>query len=116
MANERTLLSWIRTAVTFVTFGIMFLQFFRLEEKSNFKYDIADKKTRTIHGMSRPLAGMCILLGLFTVLFGGYRYFEVQSLLMRSYYPATRLSIAVLILVNVALFVLLFTIDIKISI
>ncbi|KAL6449889.1 hypothetical protein SBY92_002363 [Candida maltosa Xu316] len=111
MANERTFLSWIRTGLTFLTFGIGFVQFYRLDSKTD-----ADEKTTTIESLSKPVGTLCVILSIMTMLFGTMRYLQVQELLLKDYYPATRMTIIVLILMNLSMLIILFVLDIKISV
>ncbi|KAK6461116.1 hypothetical protein DFJ63DRAFT_320505 [Scheffersomyces coipomensis] len=125
MANERTFLSWIRTAMTLVTFSIGFLQIYRLDMKSNNKvidettgeeYDIGDKANKVYQSLAKPISTLCIVLGILGCIFGLIRYFQVQFLLIRNYFPATRLFIIILIIINLAMLILLILLDIKLTI
>ncbi|KAI5949490.1 hypothetical protein KGF57_004700 [Candida theae] len=133
LANERTFLSWTRTSLAFVTFGIGFMQFYRLEEKSQcpeisqplphpssaassastslFNHNISD----TVIALCRPIGGMCIILGILTILFGMYRFFTVQRALMKQEFPVTRLTVVVLLLVNLSILLLLLVLNFKVS-
>ncbi|CAD1812188.1 hypothetical protein FOB58_004404 [Candida parapsilosis] len=133
LANERTFLSWIRTSLVFVTFGIGFMQFYRLEEKSQcpqisqplrhpsssssssstalFNHNISG----TVIALCRPIGGMCIILGILTILFGIYRYFTVQRALIKQEFPVTRLTVVVLLLINLSILILLLVLNFKIS-
>ncbi|RCK55155.1 hypothetical protein Cantr_04484 [Candida viswanathii] len=112
MANERTLLSWLRTALTFLTFGVGFLQFYRMEIKT----PNTTMEGKIIERLSRPIGILCVVLSVTTVCFGSFRYFQVQNALLIDNYPATRLTIVVLILINLSMLILLMVMDIKISI
>ncbi|CCG25784.1 hypothetical protein CORT_0C04110 [Candida orthopsilosis Co 90-125] len=132
LANERTFLSWTRTSLVFVTFGIGFMQFYRLEEKSQcpqisqplphpdsttssstslFNHNISN----TVIALCRPIGGMCIILGILTILFGMYRYFTVQRALMKQEFPVTRLTVVVLLLINLGILILLLVLNFKVS-
>lgn len=116
MANERTYLSWIRTSLTFITFGIAFLQFFRIDQKM---VVIATDTTidNTITKLSKPISIICILSGILCLIFGSFRYFQVQYYLIGfNYYPITRLSIIILLLINLSIVLLLLLLDFKITI
>ncbi|KAI5961134.1 hypothetical protein CANMA_003908 [Candida margitis] len=136
LANERTFLSWTRTSLVFVTFGIGFMQFYRLEEKSQcpqisqplphpnstpsltasssttlFNHNISN----TVIALCRPIGGMCIILGTLTFVFGIYRYFSVQRALMKQEFPVTRLAVVVLLLINLSILILLLILNFKVS-
>lgn len=112
MANERTFLAWLRTSLSFITIGIGITQLFRLEDKSSkaqinrFVIEL-DNDSHVITEYGRPLGCLFIVLGILTLLFGVVRYFKVQHMLVKSYYPATRIS--VLILISLLLIVVIST-------
>lgn len=114
MANERTLLAWIRTSLTFLTFGIGFLQFYRIEIKTP-NYQI-NNELLIIEKLTKPIGLICIILSILTLSFGTFRYFQVQNSLMIDNYPATRLTIIILIMFNLSMLILLMILNIKISI
>ncbi|KAI5954623.1 hypothetical protein KGF54_002399 [Candida jiufengensis] len=104
MANERTFLAWLRTSLSFITLGIGVTQLFRLE-KPNTKVHTTnsiillanDLKGDDLKKYGKPLGAIFIIIGILTLLFGFNRYFYVQKLLTKNFYPATRLGIMVLI-------------------
>lgn len=112
MANERTFLAWLRTSLSFITIGIGITQLFRLEDKpskvliNRFVVEL-DNTSHAITEYGRPLGCIFIVLGILTLLFGVVRYFKVQHMLVKNYYPATRLS--VLILISLLLIVVIST-------
>ncbi|KAI5959167.1 uncharacterized protein KGF55_005510 [Candida pseudojiufengensis] len=132
LANERTLLSWIRTSIIFITFGIGFLQFYRLESKSNCinisepisqqnlndlnsTSSLYDKNTvNLISKLSKPIAPICVIMGFLTFLFGIWRYLKCQIYLIEGLFPATRWFLIFLILINLALLILLLIINFKV--
>lgn len=126
MANERTFLAWLRTSLAFITLGIGITQLFRLE-KPNSKIQTSSTViplSRTPHNgensqiitrFGKPLGSVFIVLGMLTLLFGMKRYFQVQYFLTKDYYPATRLSIFVLISIILAIVVVTFGLVLKTS-
>ncbi|KAI3406528.1 hypothetical protein KGF56_000660 [Candida oxycetoniae] len=125
LANERTLLAWTLTSVTFLTLGIGFMQFFRIEQKSQCK-DIAtvipisksiyDKDVvATVLSLCRPIGGMCIIMGMLTLFFGSFRYFQVQNMLMKDEFPVMRLGLVVLIIINLSILILLLVLNFEIA-
>ncbi|MDC6271143.1 DUF202 domain-containing protein [Acetobacter pasteurianus] len=127
LANERTLLAWVRTSLTFLTLGIGFMQFFRLEQKSQcteismqippsspsslFDHDV----TSTILQLCRPIGIMCILMGLLTGGFGVVRFFSVQHMLTKDQFPVTRVTVVVLMVINLSILILLLVLCFKVS-
>ncbi|KAK6460117.1 hypothetical protein DFJ63DRAFT_315990 [Scheffersomyces coipomensis] len=106
LANERTFLAWLRTSLSFITIGIGVTQLFRLEDKTSSVHVndsililSNDDKSITINKYGKPLGSTFIILGIITLLFGVSRFFQVQSMLTKNYYPASRLSILSLIIV-----------------
>lgn len=109
------------------------MQFYRLEEKSQcpqisqplrhpsssssssstalFNHNISG----TVIALCRPIGGMCIILGILTILFGIYRYFTVQRALIKQEFPVTRLTVVVLLLINLSILILLLVLNFKIS-
>jgi uncharacterized membrane protein YidH (DUF202 family) len=117
MANERTFLAWLRTSLSFVTIGVGVTQLFRLENKST-KVDINNStvlltddksgKGKAIDKYGKPLGLIFIILGILTLLMGFVRFYQVQHMLTKNYYPATRLSILSLIVLILVVVIITF--------
>ena len=126
MANERTFLAWLRTSLAFITLGIGITQLFRLE-KPNSKIHTSStviplsraphngENSQIITRFGKPLGSIFIILGILTLVFGMKRYFQVQYFLTKDFYPATRLSIFVLISIILAIVVVTFGLVLKTS-
>lgn len=121
MANERTFLAWIRSALGFLTVCVGFIQFYRLEMKSTIAeldgvtYHLPkDKHTRIMERFGKPIGILFALLLLVSLVFGTVRYYQVQMLLTRDHFPATRVTVGVVILMNVAVVALLLVVNIGI--
>ncbi|CAI5755919.1 unnamed protein product [Candida verbasci] len=103
MANERTFLAWLRTSLSFITLGIGMTQLFRLEHPNskvktmNNVLLLNDNEDNLIRKLGKPLGATFIIIGILTLIFGFNRYFKVQIYLTKSFYPATRLSLFILI-------------------
>ncbi|RCK59334.1 hypothetical protein Cantr_07778 [Candida viswanathii] len=121
MANERTFLAWLRTSLAFITLGIGITQLFRLEKPhskiltSSSVLPLRDTNSDIILRAGKPLGAVFIILGIITLIFGMNRYFQVQFFLQKDYYPATRLSIFLLIAVILIIVVTTFIIVLKTS-
>lgn len=125
MANERTFLAWLRTSLSFVTIGVGVTQLFRLENKST-KVDINDStipladdklgKGKAIDKYGKPLGSIFIILGIITLLMGFVRFYQVQHMLTKNYYPATRLSIMTLIVLILVVVIITFVMVLKSSV
>ena len=114
MANERTLLSYIRTSLTFLIFGIGFLQFYTIESKLS---SISSSIVVNIDYYLKPIGLIFFILSLITLLFGIFRFLQIQFYLINNnYYPVTRLIIIFLIIGNLSMVILLIILNIKISI
>lgn len=114
MANERTFLAWLRTSLSFITIGIGITQLFRLEDKqstvqlNNWTIQL-DNSSEVIAKFGKPLGCIFIILGIITLLFGVTRFFNVQQMLVKNYYPAARLTVVVLISLLLVVTVCTFT-------
>ena len=104
MANERTFLAWLRTSLAFITIGIGVTQLFRLEKPGTKVHTtdriielLMDHKSDDLKRYGKPLGSIFIVLGILTLIMGFKRYFHVQRLLTKSYYPAARLGIGILL-------------------
>ena len=84
LANERTLLAWIRTALTFLAGGIAVHQ-------------LADERG------GGPLAAALLLIGLATALAGGTRFHSADAAVRTGRLPATGSSPYVLVAVVCAI-------------
>ncbi|KAK6205170.1 uncharacterized protein RJT21DRAFT_13645 [Scheffersomyces amazonensis] len=124
LANERTFLSWIRTGTNLVAFGIGFLQIYSLDIKANSivvdqntgqSQNLTNDTHKMYQALTKPISSICVILGILSCIFGLTRYFQVQFLLIRNYYPATRLLLVILILVNLAMLILLLILDAKVT-
>ena len=110
MANERTFLAWLRSSLGFVSIGVGITQLARLERRQalihvfNSSLDISGKGNASIEKYGRPLGLTFIFIGITTLILGTFRFFKVQALLTRNYYPASRLSILALV---IALFIII---------
>lgn len=122
LANERTFLAWVRTGSIFCTLGVTFVQFCHLESKSNSvvvngkQYSlehISNSNDKLMLTFGKPVEVICLLLGMVCVIFGGWRYFHVQALLTRNYFPATRVTVMFLMVVNITMLILLVIFDVK---
>lgn len=93
MANERTFLAWMRTSLSFITIGIGVTQLFRLQDKA----DSGGHNAQALKRFGKPLGSLFVILGIITLIFGTVRFFKVQRMLTKNYYPATRLALVLLI-------------------
>lgn len=121
MANERTFLAWVRTALGFITLCIGFLQFYRMETKPNYaivngiEYRIKNEDSEFFLRAGKVTSILCALIALVAVVFGSIRFYRIQSLLTDGQYPATRISIGVLMISAVTIFILLIILDAKVT-
>ncbi|ODV68809.1 hypothetical protein HYPBUDRAFT_98076, partial [Hyphopichia burtonii NRRL Y-1933] len=120
LANERTLLSYVRTALGLMTLSIGFLQFYRMEMKSTTvivdgtKYDISrDPGSFFIEKLGKSIGIIASTISLVVILIGAFTYYQNQSMFTHNIYPAPRITITLIAVVFIALFALLLAIDIK---
>lgn len=89
MANERTFLAWLRTSLSLTTIGIGVVQLFKLQIKGELD-ELAH------HG--KPIGAGFFILGILCLLFGCYRFFNVQALLLKDKYPISYFSTLLLVI------------------
>lgn len=119
MANERTFLAWLRTSLSFITIGIGVTQILRLQNQG--PKDGADPSAVFLASVDsaymkefgKTLGALFVLLGIVTLIFGALRFYKVQGLLIKDYYPATRLSILFLILAVLVMVTMTFIIVLR---
>lgn len=104
LANERTFLAWLRTSLTFASVGVALTQLFRVQ---NFKAGSFTRAASTVIG-SLFIAG-----GLLVLSMGLVRFFNVQSVLQRGQFPATRTSVIISFTICMSLVVVALAIIIK---
>lgn len=104
LANERTFLAWLRTSLTFASVGVALTQLFRMQ---SFK---AGSFARTA---SMVVGSLFIAGGLLVLAMGLVRYFNVQFVLQRGQFPATRASIIICFAMCMSLFVVALAVVIK---
>lgn len=94
MANERTFLAWLRASLLFITIGIGIAQLFRLDTSSDPQH-----RQQSIVAQGKFLGASFIILGIWTLGFGLFRYFYVQQMLTIGLFPATRKGMLILVTV-----------------
>lgn len=115
-------MTWTRTALAFILVGLGFTQFYRLEQRTaaaaanDIRFEIPEDR---IHGtfkqLGKPLGTLSFALAAITLLFGVYRYYQVQIMLTREFYPATRITVIVLLIINLVMLILLLILNIKVT-
>lgn len=123
MANERTFLAWIRSSVTFLTFGVTVHQFYRLDIKSTSVTfsdgttgEINDGRASIVLRLSAPLGPLCIFLGLVTACVALTRYFQIQLMLQKEHFPASRIAVMLILTLLVAVVILLLVLCIELAV
>lgn len=124
MANERTFLAWTRTGSIFLTLAVTFLQFVHLSTKSNtvtignMEYDLTEITNRNLphfQRYGRAIVILGILLSISCVMFATMRFFHTQTLLTRDQFPAGRIAIGFIVVLNMAMVLTLLVFEIRIS-
>lgn len=92
MANERTFLAWLRASLLFITIGIGIAQLFRLDTSTDPQH-----RQQSIVVQGKVLGASFIILGIWTLGFGLFRYFHVQRMLTIGLFPATRRGMLILV-------------------
>lgn len=120
MANERTFLAWVRTGLVMATLGVAFMQMYSIHARAetavwNDKTYELDKSSgiKALERVGKPLG---ILVGVFSIvilLFGFFRYFDVQHMLRKNEFPATRVIALALVVIGVTVMSLVLALDIR---
>ncbi|TFK50030.1 hypothetical protein OE88DRAFT_1600063, partial [Heliocybe sulcata] len=82
LANERTVLAYVRTSLALASMGVALVQFLSVTEHNIL-----------VRRFARPLGAIGILLGLFTLVIGVARYFMAQKALTQGVFPVARASL-----------------------
>lgn len=90
MANERTFLSWMRTSLGLTTAGVGVTQLFKIANDNSSSSDILLKAGKPIGAAFILIAILCIIMGLL-------RFMRTQTLLQQEKYPASRISVSLLV-------------------
>lgn len=123
MANERTFLAWVRTALVMATLGVTFMQMYSIHARAetvvweNKTYTLDQTSgVRALQQVGKPLG---ILLGAFSIIvvfFGYFRYLRVQQLLQREEFPATRVIALTVVVMSVTVMAFVLALDIRSSV
>ncbi|TFK52359.1 hypothetical protein OE88DRAFT_1657571 [Heliocybe sulcata] len=101
LANERTILAYVRTSLALSSMGVALVQLFTLSNS-------ASGTKSALHVYARPLGATGVVLGLLVLLIGVVRYFTVQTALTRGNFPVARVTVIVVGLVLTALICVMF--------
>ena len=85
LAHERTLMGWVRTATSLITFGFTIYKFFQLELADQQRLDRLHRLPDVIG--PRQFATLMISIGLFSLLIATIQY-RVYRKDLRRWYPA----------------------------
>ena len=87
-AYERTMMAWVRTATSLITFGFSVYKFFQIEAPRGVE------RSRLIG--PRQFAIALVSIGLFSLVFATLEYFQNMRML-RAEYPRTPRSLAIVV-------------------
>ena len=79
LANERTFLAWIRTALALAGFGFVIARFGLFAREFAF----VTHSDISVSGLSGPLGSSMVIAGIISALYGTYRYVAVNDGLRR---------------------------------
>ncbi|CAG8667180.1 1419_t:CDS:2 [Ambispora gerdemannii] len=105
LANERTFLAWLRTALSFSGIGIAISQLFKLSVQERTMKGGTMLSSSPSEKSAKVLSVTFILLGMVFLLLGILRYFNSQMTMTKGRFPATRLSIIVAAFLTIAILV-----------
>ena len=99
-----------------------YLQFLRIEERAYkaLKNNASElvvfgPRYKDIHEYGGLISTISCALALVMMIFGTIRYFQVQRMLMNNYFPATRFSIILVLLLSVVVVILAMVLVSKVS-
>lgn len=84
LANERTLLAWVRTAIAIITFGFVIVKFSLFLRQMAIVTGNESAIPRT--GFSGPVGTLLVVLGALGLVFGTIRYRTAEKQLNRGEY------------------------------
>lgn len=84
LANERTFLAWIRTAIGVMAFGFVVVKFSLFIRQIAIVTGTQDELPRP--GYSRPMGIGIVILGVASLLFGAWRYYRTAQQIQSSKY------------------------------
>lgn len=120
MANERTYLSWIRTAYILITMGIAFMQMYSIQTRAreviyeNATYNLSNSSLiASLSKLGKPLGYLTAIFLLLTMAFGLVRYMSIQQALQNKNFPATRFLAFLVLVFSVVLLTMILAIEIK---
>jgi uncharacterized membrane protein YidH (DUF202 family) len=70
---------------------------------------------KSIRPLWRPITLVLVAVAVLSIAFGAFRYLQVQALLMRDLYPATRLTMVLVTVLCTAILVLILVFAVKIT-
>ncbi|KAJ7596994.1 hypothetical protein C8J56DRAFT_817173 [Mycena floridula] len=88
LANERTLLAYLRTSLAVASAGVALVQLFTIASNSPQTGAAFDRR------FARPLGAVTVAIGLIILTIGVTRYFTVQLALIKGKFPVGRLTVA----------------------
>ncbi|KAJ6471817.1 hypothetical protein C8R47DRAFT_744113 [Mycena vitilis] len=95
LALERTFLAYVRTSLTIASAGVALAQLFTLSSRLDDEKFLALKPFEVY---AKPLAASSIVLALYVLVVGVWRYFSIQAGLTAGVFSATRFRLAVVAL------------------
>lgn len=105
LASERTFLAWLRTSLSLASVGVAVAQLLKL--------GFEDDSLVILPKLSKALGLCLILIAIFTVCIGTFRYFVIQRLLTTNEFPASRMGVGLLfvsvLLISITIFVIVMT-------
>ncbi|KAJ7642577.1 hypothetical protein DFH06DRAFT_603214 [Mycena polygramma] len=95
LALERTFLAYVRTSLTIASAGVALAQLFTLSSRLDDERFLALKPFEVY---AKPLATSSIILALYILFVGVWRYFSTQAGLTAGVFPVTRVRLAIVAL------------------
>ncbi|KAF5389666.1 hypothetical protein D9757_004097 [Collybiopsis confluens] len=111
LASERTFLAYVRTSLAIASTGVALVQLFTVSTNAASQNLSATQALGSrIRSFARPLGSASVCLGILVLLVGILRYFTVQHALTQGSFPVTRVLIAGIALILLAIVTIVFAV------
>lgn len=121
LANERTFLAWLRTSLMCVSMGIGLAQINHFVEVgsrvtlSGYSITFPLHNTALLAAPWKPMASVCIVIGIVVLLIGVFRFYYAQRLLSENRFPVSTVSTTLALLMSLVIVALYLVLAVRIT-
>ncbi|TFK43962.1 hypothetical protein BDQ12DRAFT_675863 [Crucibulum laeve] len=90
LASERTFLAYVRTSLALASMGVALVQLFTIADLTSTGAPSITNASTNLRKFARPLGATTVLIGIIVLVIGFFRYFTVQTALIRGVFPTAR--------------------------